>query len=109
MNAVGNKCGLNYRNGGAQIDGRNTLHTPRILRILKVFWYYYYSEYSQYSQDQFTLYQPDEILPVLGSTRSTDPSNAWKYCSIPQAEYNAEVVNPEILRVWHYRQYTISI
>ena len=87
-------------------DGRNILHTPRILRRVKVFWYYLYTECSQ---DQFTLYQPDEILPALGSTRTTDPSNTWKCSSIPQAEYSAEVVNAEILRVWHYLQYTISI
>ena len=65
------KCGLNCRNGGAQIDGPNILNTPSILRILKQFWYY--SEYSQYSQYKYSQYQPDEILSVFDGTRSTDP------------------------------------
>ena len=37
----------------------------------------------------------DEVLPVLGVTRSTDPLKYLKYNSILQAV----VVNPEILRV----------
>ena len=42
-----------------------------ILRcILRVLGAFLHSEYSPYSQ-----YQPDEILPVLVSTRSTEPSN----------------------------------
>ena len=65
------KYGCNDRNGGAQIDGRNMLHTSSILRLLKVFWYY--SEYSQYSQYKYSQYQPDEILSVFDGTRSTDP------------------------------------
>ena len=92
-----------------RLDGRNILHTPSILRILKVFWYY--PEYSQYSQHQYSQHQPDEILPVLGSTRSTwqypqcKSLKYLKYSSIPQAGYSTVVV---ILRVWSYPQYTIS-
>ena len=98
------KCGWNYGNGGAQIDGRNILHTPSILRLLKVFWYY--SGYSQYQSSQ---QQPDEILPVLGSTRSTDPWNTWSTAEFHYliAEYST-VVNSEIPRVWHNPQFTIS-
>ena len=90
------KCGWNYRNGGAQKDGRNILHTPSILRILKVFWYY--SVYSQYSQCQHSQYQPDEILPVFGSTCST---YAWNTTSMAlSAVHNLETSTASTRGIW---------
>ena len=105
------KYGWNYGNGSAQIDGRNILHTPSILRM--------------HIETILVLLR---VLAVTRSTRSTSirSNNRTKYCQyltipavqIPQilevqqystsTEYSAAVVNPEILRVWHYPQYKIS-
>ena len=49
-------------------------------------------------------------VPVLEVPTGRNAASTWQYphSSIPQAEYSTVVVNPEILRVWHYPQYTIS-
>ena len=64
---------------------------------IEIFWY---PEYSQWLQ-----HPTDEILPELGSTRSTYP----QYRTLKYLKYSSTaVLIPEILQVWQYPQYIIS-